>query len=78
LKPSKERILGFLIESASERWGKSEFEELRPALTMMAEAIYKVEEFDLTVVDEPAPRIVLSKLAKEKSKRSLKKWSHMS
>jgi hypothetical protein len=50
----KDAILNHLLEAASAKWSRSAVEETRPAFELAAEAIWKVEEFELDSEEEPA------------------------
>jgi len=50
----KDEILNHLLEAASTKWGGATVEEMRPAFETVAEAIWKIEEFQLEPEEEPA------------------------
>lgn len=53
-KLGKDKILNQLIEAANKTWNRKEVEKMRTAFERMAEAIWKVEEFQLEPEEEPA------------------------
>jgi len=50
----KDETLNCLLEAASVKWGKAEIREICSAFELAAEAIWKVEEFQLEPEEEPA------------------------
>mgnify|MGYP001125530411 CR=1 FL=1 len=50
----KDKVLNDLLEAGAKKWGRAEVEEMRPAFETVAEAISKVEEFQLEPEEEPA------------------------
>ncbi len=51
-KLGKDEILDRLLEAATVEWGRAEAEKMRPAFEVAAEAIRKVEEFQLAPEEE--------------------------
>ncbi len=50
----KSEILTRFLRVATRKWGAERVEEIRPSLEKAAEAIWKVENFDLMPEEEPA------------------------
>ncbi len=53
-KGGKEKIIKSFYEGAKERWGEEEARALKPALERIAEAVWKVERFELGIEEEPS------------------------
>ena len=53
-KGGKEKIYNSFFERAKERWGEEEARALKPALEWIAEAVWKVERFELGIEEEPS------------------------
>ncbi len=53
-KGGKEKIHNTFFERAKERWGEEEARALKPALERIAEAVWKVERFELGIEEEPS------------------------
>jgi hypothetical protein len=54
VKGGNEKIYNSFFERAKERWGEEKARALKPALERIAEAIWKVERFELGVEEEPS------------------------
>ena len=54
VKGGKEKIIQSFYEGAKERWGEEEARALKPALERIAEAVWRVELFELGVDEEPS------------------------
>jgi len=50
----KDEVLNRLLEAATVKWGRGVVEAMRPAFESTAEAIWKVQEFQLEAEEEPA------------------------
>ncbi|MFQ6075075.1 MAG: hypothetical protein ACE5Z5_02915 [Candidatus Bathyarchaeia archaeon] len=50
----KDEILNRLLEAAAEKWDRAEVEKMRPAFERAAEAVWRVEVFQLKPEEEPA------------------------
>lgn len=53
-KGRNEKIHNTFFERAKERWGEEEARALKPALERIAEAVWKVERFELGIEEEPS------------------------
>jgi hypothetical protein len=53
VEEEKERIFHGFLEGARKRWGEEEARILEPALKRTAEAIWKVENVELGIGEEP-------------------------
>lgn len=53
-KGGKEKKYNSFFERAKERWGEEEARALKPALERIAEAVWKVERFELGIEEEPS------------------------
>jgi hypothetical protein len=61
-KERREQLLRSLEHAATERWGKTEAENIRAELATTAEAIARVEQFELPQEEEPPTTAVLTRL----------------
>jgi hypothetical protein len=53
VEEGKKRIFHDFLERAKERWGEEEARILEPALKRIAEAVWKVENVELGIGEEP-------------------------
>ena len=57
----REQVLRSLKHAAAERWGKTEAENIKAELATTAEAIARVEQFELPQEEEPPTTHVLTR-----------------